>query len=321
MKIIPLIMLLLVNSLCVFAQNVKHVVIYKQPKKVPEGKVWKIERGQQVKIQVSDGTLSSGSYCNAMFLSNPGIIFNINRGDYYNAEGYGIIISSFEKVPYTNDRTFLITPLSIIDKDFDISQFRNLEPKDIGTKEIVFKAGETVFAGSCFESIEVIESDLSKEDLLAEKKKKDLAIKLRMDRKSNFNIPIDPEKRVDHGTKPELHDKGFSSISFSSNAVLVKRPGKGYSVDTVSKWEMNLSIDELTINSSNGIAKTYKVLGIKYDEDLRMQEFSLGDETGATTHTFDVAWSNSRKYYSVILSSTDNLEEYQFQETKGAVNK
>lgn len=312
-----LLLLALVNFHVAFAQTKKHVIIYSTPKKVPEGKVWKIERGEPIKVQVTDGTLSSGSYCNAMFLSNPGIIFNINKGDYFNAEGYAIIISGFEKVPYTNDRTFSITPLSVIDKDFKVSQLQYSDPKDVGDKEIVFRAGESVFVGGCFESIEVIETNPSKEDLLIEKKKKEEAFRLQNDKKSNFNIPVNPEKYVEKGTKPELHDKGLSAIDFSSNAVLWKKPGKGYSVDTSSKWSMQLNIDRLHILSTNGISKSYSVLQIKYDEDMRMQEFTLGDETGSATHTFEVAWSKSRNGYTVILSSIDNTEEYQFQDVSG----
>ena len=165
--------------------------------------------------------------------------------------------------------------------------------------------------------IEVIETNPSKEDLLIEKKKKEEAFRLQNDKKSNFNIPVNPEKYVEKGTKPELHDKGLSAIDFSSNAVLWKKPGKGYSVDTSSKWSMQLNIDRLHILSTNGISKSYSVLQIKYDEDMRMQEFTLGDETGSATHTFEVAWSKSRNGYTVILSSIDNTEEYQFQDVSG----
>src|SRR5258708_33724522 len=81
----------------------KKIIITQIPMTVPVGKVWKIQRNIPTIVQISDGTLNDGSLCNALFLSRPGIIFNINSGDYYNAVSYGIIFKDFEKVQYTND--------------------------------------------------------------------------------------------------------------------------------------------------------------------------------------------------------------------------
>ena len=299
-----------------YGQVGKKVIIYKYTKKVPEGKVWKLERGKEAKVQVSDGTLNSGTFCNAMFLSRPGIVYNINKGDIFNAESFGIIIKSFEKVPYTNDITYLLVPNSIIDKNFELSELRTKKPEDVGMKEIVFRAGETVFVSNCLESIELTEYDMPKEELAIENKKKQTIAKEKEKLKSNFNIPVNTEKYVEPGTKPELHDKNLTKIVFTSNAVLHRQPGKRFAADDVSVWTMTLTIDKFEISSNNGIKKSYKVLDIVYDEAMRMQTFKLGDNNGNATHTLDISWSNASNNYSVILSAIDRSEEYQFQDTQ-----
>lgn len=118
MKKLVIIHLLLAFCSISFGQG-KQIIITKRPKEVPVGKVWKVERGKETKIQVHKGTLNSGTLCNAMFLSRPGIVFNINKGDYYNPESFSIIFQSFEKVPYTNEYTYSLIPTSIVDKNFD----------------------------------------------------------------------------------------------------------------------------------------------------------------------------------------------------------
>jgi hypothetical protein len=172
MRTLFLIVSYLVSLSIAYGQVGEKVIIYKFPQKVPEGKVWKIERGKKIKIQVDEGTLNSGTFCNAMFLSRPGFIYNINKGDIYNAQSFGIIIKYFEKVPYTNDITFSIVPTSLIDKNFELSELQTTAPENLGMKEIVFHAGETVFVGNCLESIEVNEYDMTKEELAIENIKK-----------------------------------------------------------------------------------------------------------------------------------------------------
>jgi hypothetical protein len=155
-----LIIMLLVITTNVFSQP-KTVIITQYPQKVPTGKRWVLSSDVQTKIQVSEGTLNSGTFCNSMFLSNPHIIYNINRSDVTKTESFGIIFKGLEKVPYTNDITFTITPTAIIDKNFSLSQLQYSSPEHIGQREIYFNAGESVFVSNCLESIEVREIDLS----------------------------------------------------------------------------------------------------------------------------------------------------------------
>jgi len=315
MKKIILTHLLLVSYFISFGQG-KQVIITKRPKEVPAGKVWKLERSKETKVQVSEGTLKSGSLCNAMFLSRPGIVFNINKGDYYSPESFKVIFQSFEKVPYTNDYTYSLVPTSIVDKNFELSELTQKKPEEVGTKEIEFIAGETVFVGTCLESIELTEYDMSKEQLEAEKKKKEAIEAKKNKLKANFNIPVNPEKYVEPSTKPDLHDSNLNKIVFSSSGVMHKRPGKGFAFDDVSVWTMTLTIEGFEIKSSNGIYKSYSILNIEYDEALTAQKFELGDNSGKHTHNLHISWSNSSEQYYVILASADNSEEYQFQQTQ-----
>jgi len=298
------------------AQTSKKIIITKSPKTVPQGKVWKLESNQEIIIQLNEGVLKSGTLCNAMFLSRPGIVFNINKGSFYEAEGFGIIFKEFEKVQYTNDVTYSIIPISFVDKNFDLDELSSESPENVGTKEVIFKAGESVFVGSCLMTIEMTEYNMSKADLAIENKKREAVEAEKARLKSNFNIPINPEKYVEPGTIPTLKDSLLTKIIFSSNGVMHKRPGKGFAFDDVSTWKMTLTIEDFVLKSSNGINKSYKLLDIKYDETMRMQEFQLGDYNGNHTHNLSISWSNSSNQYSVLLNSIDFSEEYQFQETQ-----
>lgn len=298
------------------AQTGKKIIITKMPKTVPAGKVWKLERGKTTVVQLSDGTLNSGTLCNAMFLSKPGLVFNINKGDYDQSDGYAIILKDFEKVQYTNDVTYSFTPISIVDKNFSLSELKNTSPENVGSKEIIFKAGETVFVGECLVTIEVTEYNMTQAELQIEKKKIATIEKEKNKLKANFNVPINPEKYVAPGTKPILKDSLLNKIIFSSNGVLHKQPGKRAGYDDATTWTMTLTIDDFELSSSSGINKSYKVYGISYNEALKSQEFKLGDFDGNATHTLNISWSNSSKQYFVILTSLDHSEEYQFQNTQ-----
>ena len=89
-KIIKLILCIIpvAFSLQCFAQEdwstKPKIIITQRPQTVPMGKRWVLLAGEKTTIEISDGTLNSGTFCNAMFLSNPHMIFNINKGDYSN---------------------------------------------------------------------------------------------------------------------------------------------------------------------------------------------------------------------------------------------
>lgn len=315
--------LLLFISIAAIAngQTAKKIIISRMPKKVPAGKVWKLERGKETIVQVSDGTLNSGTLCNAMFLSRPRIVFNINKGDYYKAEGFAIIFEDLEKIPYTNDVTYSIKPVSMVDKNFSLSELSNTAPENVGVKEIVFKSGETVFIGECLVSIELTEYNMTQTELQLERKKSVEKEKAKNKLKSNFNIPVNPEKYVTPGTKPTLKDSLLNKIIFSSDGVMHRQPGKQAAFDNNTLWQMTLTTEDLKITGSGGIDKSYKLFDISYDDELRCQKFKLGDYNGNATHTLDISWSNSAKQYYFILSAIDRSEEYQFQNTQATLKE
>lgn len=133
------------------------IIITQTPQTIPIGKRWILVSGEKTTIQISDGSLTSGTFCNAMLLSNPHITFNINKGDYHSPETFGVIFKDLAKVPYTNDYTFNITPISIIDKNFSLSDLQYKSPENAGSREIDFDEGESVYVSNCLESIELIE--------------------------------------------------------------------------------------------------------------------------------------------------------------------
>lgn len=316
MKKITIFFLAIFVCFSVIGQTSKNVIVTKSPKTVPTSKKWILEAEQTTRVQVSYGVLNSGSLCNALFLSSPRMVSNINSGSIFDAESYMLIFKDPEKVPYTNDYTYDLTIISIADKDFSVYDLQDKKPKNVGMKRIEFKAGESVFVGNCLESIELKEINMTQAELLEVKKKEDEINKADQLKLSNFNIPINPEKYVEPSTKPEMHDSKLKSIVFSSSGVLHKQPGKGYALDDVSKWTMSLTASKFSLQSSNGIDKSYNLIKIEYDEQMRMQKFILGNSDNKITHNLLISWSTSSNQYSLLLSSSDNTEEYQFQEVE-----
>jgi hypothetical protein len=133
------------------------IIITQTPQIVPSGKKWILVSGEKTTIQISDGALNSGTFCNAMLLSNPHMIFNINKGDYLSPKTFGVIFKDLYKVPYTNYYTFTITPISITDKNFSLNDLQHKSPENAGRREIDFDEGESVYVSNCLESIELIE--------------------------------------------------------------------------------------------------------------------------------------------------------------------
>lgn len=298
----------------IYGQTGNQIIITKTPKTVPSNKKWVLEAGAKTRIQVGDGVLNSGSLCNAIFLSNPRMIGSISRGTIFESEQYVIIFKDLEKVPYTNEYTFDLTTISFLDKTQSVNDLQSKKAEEVGLQKVEFFAGETVFVGKCLESIELSEIDMSQTELQLRNKIKEDANKANEVILSNFQIPVNPEKYVEPGTKPEIHDKLLENIVFTSPSVLFKQPGKGFAVDGVSIWTINLTATELNLKSSNGVNKTYSVINMEYDEKMKMQKIILGNSNKEPTHYLLTSWSNSRNEYSLILNSSDKSEEYQFQE-------
>ena len=306
--------LILFSSLTAAGQVRKTVIITPSPRTVPAGKVWKLQCNRPTKVQLHEETLRSGTMCNGLFLSRPGLVFNVNKGYMPNSVSYGIVFKSFEKVPYTDEYTYCVTPVAIVDKNFSLDELNEKKAEDVGVKEVVFRAGEVVFVATCVASIELAEYNMIATEMVTAQKKAAAAAATKKAVVSSLTIPVNPEKYVSPGTKPALHDRGFKTLNLKSTGVLHQRPGKKGAFDDEAVFNFSLSADAVDIESQSGINKSYKVLGIKYNEEMKMQEFKLGDETGSPTHKLLVAWSNSRNGYILLLNSIDMTEKYQFQE-------
>lgn len=139
-------------------KGIRKVIITKFVKTVPSGKKWILKKGEESVVQVSEGSLQSGTLCNATVFSRPGFVASIYKGNILSHKAFAIVIKSIEKVPYANDYTFKILPNSILDEN-EIRMFETNGPAGLGSEVVEFIAGETVYVSSCLESLELIEVD------------------------------------------------------------------------------------------------------------------------------------------------------------------
>lgn len=295
-------------------ETVRKVIVSNTAKVVPSGKKWVLETGKELKVQINEGVLNSGNRCNALFLSNPRMVMNVNKGNIYNSEGYGIIFKSPEKVDYTNEFTYTILPIAFVDKNFSVLEFQYKNIEDIGEKKLEFRAGESVFVSSCLSSIEMVEINMNNHELAEETKKLTEKNKVNQEKQKGFSIPIKPIRKPLPGSAPLLKDSLIKFISFESNAVLFsKRNGSG-GFDDTHHWTINLSVNKLEIISSD-YNEVYTIVSSKYNDKLLMQEFSVSDETGSLSHTLHIAWSEMGGY-TLLFGSLDYKDDYQFQKIK-----
>ncbi len=250
--------------------------------------------------------------CNSLFLSNPRISLNINKGNLYQSESFGVVFDNPEKVAYTNDYTYKMMPISFVDKDFSIYEFQNKSPDEVGVKKLIFNPGEAVFVGNCLSSFEMIEINMTDEDIEKERERAENLEAKNLKKTSNFNIPISTNEAIELESAPTLKDSLFSYIVFQSPAVVFRnRDGRG-GYDNVNRWVLSLSLNRFEMQSQN-YSEDYSVIDAKFHEELRMQEFQLADQTGNFTHTLYISYNNSSDSYRVIFNSTDNKDEFQFQ--------
>lgn len=313
-----LMLLLIIASIwsIVNGQTNRKIIITQSIATVPEGKKWILESAARTRIQVTDGVLRRGSFCNAIFCSNPRMIGSISRGNIFKSESYALIFKDLEKVNYTNEHTFELTIISIVDKDFSPNDLHKKTAEEVGMNKIVFMAGETVFVGKCLESIEVKEMDMTHLDILEMKRKEEVANKALNLKLSNFQIPVTPDEYIEPETKPEIHDDNLRSIVFTSSGVLFKKPGEGFKVDNVSIWTIKLTPTNLSMKSSTGVTKSYSVIKMEFDKKMRSLKVILGETSNESTHYLLASWDNSSNEYSLVLKSFDESEEFQFQEVQ-----
>lgn len=258
-----------------FAQNGTKIIITGSPKQVPQGKIWKLSAGKETKVQIDKTALNSGSLCNAMFRSKPGIIFNINKGDLFNAESHGIIFDNFEEVPYTNDYTYILKPISIVDKSFKLEHLEYSKAEDIGSKELTFIEGEKVFVASCLQSIELTEFNISKAEL-------DLEIK----RRSQSNIESENSSAMEKRNKLineqrllDIQEKIKNQYIFEPRELdeLPKFIGNREAILTYYKYSNNYRFSIFLLINEDGSFRLYGKQDSKFDSIIfNFLKFSPG---------------------------------------------
>ncbi|SMO79701.1 hypothetical protein [Solitalea koreensis] len=146
-----------VNTL--YSQTLKKVIINRYPKEVPAGKIWRLNISKKVKVEVSKLTLERGSKFNALFLSNPKFLYSIAVGENGQpSKLYTIIFKELEKIPFSNDYSYNIKPITFVDENFSLSDLTTEnEISNLGVKEITFEPGEKVYVGNGLDVIELDE--------------------------------------------------------------------------------------------------------------------------------------------------------------------
>ena len=137
-----------------------------------------------------------------------------------------------------------------------------------------------------------------------------------------FNIPTDPEKYVPSGTIPKNQDEKVHQIKFKSTGVLHQKKGKGLSLDDQSSLTISLGNKQFTIKSDvplvpkRNYERDFLVVAYKYDEGAPSAKFELSNDLENVTHDLSISWHPSFDFYSLILKSRDDGEEFQFQDVK-----
>lgn len=160
------IIIILLSPLISTGQEI--ITLSKYPQQVPAGKKWVLKTDQELLVEVSYGVLNTGSMCNARFLSTPGILAGVVEGEYGRPnEVYGLLFKDASKAAYYNNQTFSLVPVAIVNSDFNLSELRTKSPENIGFRSISFLPDQKVFVGECLNSIQLIELNLTKQELQA----------------------------------------------------------------------------------------------------------------------------------------------------------
>lgn len=142
------------------------IIINNYPKVVPQGKKWILPTGQEILIEINGSSFQSGSKCNALLNSNPIFVRGVLEGNFNQPnEVYTILSSELGKVAYSNEMTFSIIPVRIIDSKFNMDELSYRPVKHVGRKQITFYPGQKVFVSECLKSIQLIEYNVSDQEL------------------------------------------------------------------------------------------------------------------------------------------------------------
>ena len=177
------ILLFIIYSTSIVGQT---VIIGKYPQKIPEGKKWVLPLNKSLLIEVNEGVLNIGTLCSAKFLTKTPSISALIEGDFGRPNmAYVINFKNLSRVPYTNGVTFSIVPTSFSSYDYLKSQQSVIQ----SIQSITFYQGQTVYITQCLESLQLIEYNLTANDISElkqkEKNKKELEIKSKREQEVN----------------------------------------------------------------------------------------------------------------------------------------
>lgn len=146
------------------------VIVGKQPREVPQGKKWTLTTKMQPVIELNEGTLNSGTLCNAMILSNSKNVTGIIEGGYYGKmnKGYGINFTGLSEVAYTNARTYKISSI----ENFSCVDYH--KKNDQHSLAITFYPGQVIYVMGCLESIQMFQTTFTQNDVDELKRKEAL---------------------------------------------------------------------------------------------------------------------------------------------------
>lgn len=164
----------------------KSIILTKYPQKIPTGKKWILPLTKPLLIEVNDGTLNIGTLCSAKFITKTPSISALIEGDFGRPNKvYSINFKNLIKVAYTNGVTFSIVPTSFSSYDYLNSQQGVIQSK----QDVTFYQGQTVYITECLENIQLIEYNLTANDISElkqkERNKKELEIKNKREQEAN----------------------------------------------------------------------------------------------------------------------------------------
>ncbi|WP_293302489.1 WG repeat-containing protein [Pedobacter sp. UBA4863] len=164
MKILYFILVGVLLTSNLSAQNIKEIQLEKFPQTVPNGKVWFINNLKTYKGLLVDGIKQSGTMCNAAFHSNPNYLFGIT---YYepNQSTPKTLGFTFSDASTLDNITYQLKPKFFIEDNMDIQDaLKNSLTSSFKPKEIIFYAGTSVKLTSCISKLTIFQRDINEHD-------------------------------------------------------------------------------------------------------------------------------------------------------------
>ncbi|MBK5286600.1 MAG: hypothetical protein JJE25_14495, partial [Bacteroidia bacterium] len=282
---------LAVCSFNIFSQNL--ITISKYPQKVPEGKKWVLPTNEKILVEISSGSLISGTRCNADIMSNPRMLTGILEGEFGKPnEVYGIIFKELSKVEYANSVTYAIVPLGLVDGNFYLSELRTKQPEEVGKRELVFYPRQKLSVGECLQSIQVLEYTLNESEM-AESNKKEKEEKLQEEKREKEKA--EQNKRIMDNWEKEVRQQhvndSLENIKLNTYPRVVTRY-ESYTLDYIVTKKKN---GKLIINMVGGRRE------FCHECDSVIQQLLINKNKGSYSFSLKITpviIALSRKYFS-----------------------